>query len=280
MNVHLANKQIVAKLLVALSVLFVMSCGGSGTVTDTAPGAGYEIGAAQGESVDRYSVRLSGAQVLPVVDTRHTGQAEFTIHEQTGQLFGTVVTSLENVSAVHLHEGGAGEAGSVVVSLIASVTGAGNTIFNVPADFVLTDQQMQLYTSGNLYVDIHAGDIALRGQLSAELPALAIGAELDDLQAKLFTPVCSGCHTGSGGSLPAIMDLSSADASYNTLVGVFSIGEPDLLRVSAGDAEESLLIRKFEGTQTIGARMPFRGAKLDADTITAVRQWINSGARR
>lgn len=274
MNIDITNK-----LIVAISVLFVVSCGGS-TVTDTAPGAGFEIGAALSENVDRYTVLLSGSQVLPAVDTRYTGQADFTVDEQTGQLYGTVVTSVENVTAVHLHEGGVGEVGGVVVSLIASATGAGNSTFNVPANFILTQQQRQSYSFGRLYVDIHAGDVVLRGQLSAEPPALAIGAELDDLQAKVFTPLCSGCHFGSGNNLPAIMDLTNADASYSNLVGVYSIGESDLLRVSPGDAEDSLLVRKLEGTQAVGVRMPFRGAKLDADTIAAVRQWINSGAGR
>ena len=137
-----------------------------------------------------------------------------------------------------------------------------------------------MYNNGSLYVDIHAGQVELRGQLSESSLSLTTGSTLADLQAKVFTPVCSGCHTGGGASLPSVMNLSNADASYNSLVGVFSIGEPNLLRVDAGNAAASLLVHKIEGTQTVGSRMPLRGAKLEPEIIDALVQWINAGAQR
>lgn len=274
--IDLINRFSICSVVLLTGSVFLSACGGSGT--DSVPVAGIEIGAARNADSVSYSVQLSGAQVLPAVDTRETGLAEFYLDEITGQLFGTVSTSIQTSSEVHLHEGSVNEVGGLIVSLVPAVAGSGNSVFNVPANFILTQQQQELYVAGDVYVDVHAGEIQLRGQLSTLQFAPAIGAELSDLQTKLFTPVCSGCHTGTGNSLPAIMDFTSVDATYNSLVGVFSIGEPEMLRVEAGDADSSLLIKKIEGLQTVGARMPFRGARLDAETIAAVRQWIDAGA--
>jgi len=150
----------------------------------------------------------------------------------------------------------------------------------VPADFQFSEQQAALYQNGELYVDIHAGDIELRAQLSAESQTVAITPALDDLQGKVFTPFCSGCHTGTGSTLPSVMNLTNADATYASLVGVFGIGDSEVIRVEPGSAGSSLLVHKIEGTQRVGSRMPFRGSKLDSDTIAAIRQWIDSGAER
>jgi hypothetical protein len=60
-------------------------------------------------------------------------------------------------------------------------------------------------------------------------------------------------------------------------VSVASV-ETGVLRVAPGNASNSYLIQKLEGTQTSGARMPFGGPFLDAATIAVIRQWIDSGA--
>ena len=251
------------------------SCGSE----TTEPRSLAQIGAAlpaDAGSADIVIVDLNGAQVLPAVDTRHTGRGEFSVDQQTGQLFGTVTTSVDLVQSVQVDEGRVGEAGSVVTELVA----AGDSTFIVPANTLLNASQLQQYAAGNLYVDLHAADVELRGQLSLEPPAVTVASELEDLQTKVLTPICSGCHTGTGSSLPSVMNLSTSDASYLNLVGVYSIGENDLLRVDPSNVDESLLIRKLEGTQTVGARMPFRGAMLEPETIAAFRQWFANGAPR
>ena len=276
-------------LCAAIAAAVLQSCDGV-AVNEATPGAAIERGAVPeiaaglADSNSRYTVELSGSQVLPAVDTRHTGLAEFAIDASTGQLFGTVTTSLttgvDGEIEVNLREGGPGEAGGIVVRLIENSAGAGNNVFDVPPNTILTASQIAMYNNGSLYVDVHAGQVGLRGQLSDLPPAVNTDSTLADLQAKVFTPVCSGCHTGGGESLPSVMNLSSVDASYNSLVGVFSIGEPDLLRVDPGNFVDSLLIRKVEGTQSAGSRMPFRGAKLPTETIDALVQWISAGAHR
>lgn len=108
--------------------------------------------------------------------------------------------------------------------------------------------------------------------LASSAPTLA------QLQADIFTPRCSGCHNGSGGALPGSMNLSSATATFNALVNVASQEAPSLKRVLAGNPDNSYIVQKLEGTQSVGARMPFGGPFLDQATINQVRDWIQAGA--
>jgi hypothetical protein len=129
-----------------------------------------------------------------------------------------------------------------------------------------------------------SGDGAAGGDFEA-LFSVAAPAEmsptLDDIQASVFTPICSVCHTGPvGGTLPSGMDLTSADASFANLVGVPSLQVPELSRVAAGDPDNSYLIQKLEGTAAEGAQMPFGGAPLEQAVIDGIRQWIADGAER
>ena len=106
-----------------------------------------------------------------------------------------------------------------------------------------------------------------------------IGPTLDQIQAVVFTPTCAtaGCHTGpTGNSLPSGMDLTSANASFNSLVGVSSLQQPAILRVAAGDPDNSYLVMKLEGNA--GSLMPFGGPALDPSVIAEIRQWITDGA--
>jgi hypothetical protein len=102
---------------------------------------------------------------------------------------------------------------------------------------------------------------------------------LTQIQNEVFTPICSACHTGpTSNILPSGMNLSSAGDSFAALVGVTSIQVPALDRVEPGNPDDSYLIRKLEGTQSVGMRMPQGGPFLDQDTIDTIRQWISDGA--
>lgn len=124
------------------------------------------------------------------------------------------------------------------------------------------------------------GDFVATFSLTTASPA----PTLDDIQANVFSITCatSGCHTGpTSGTLPSGMDLTSADASFASLVGIASIEVPALSRVTAGDPDNSYIIQKLEGTAAVGGRMPAGGAPpLDQAVINDVRQWIADGAIR
>jgi uncharacterized protein (TIGR03118 family) len=108
---------------------------------------------------------------------------------------------------------------------------------------------------------------------------VAAAPTLAQLQTTIFTPRCSGCHTGGGGTLPTSMNLASAAGTYAALVNVTSQEAGSLKRVLPGDPSSSYLVRKLEGTAGIvGERMPFGGPYLDQPTINQVRDWIQAGA--
>jgi hypothetical protein len=129
-----------------------------------------------------------------------------------------------------------------------------------------------------------SGDGAAGGDFEALFSVAApaeMGPTLDDIQASVFTPICSACHTGPmGDTLPGGMDLTGADASFASLVGVPSVQVPELSRVAAGDPDNSYLIHKLEGTAAEGEQMPFGGTPLEQAVIDDIRQWIADGAER
>lgn len=128
-----------------------------------------------------------------------------------------------------------------------------------------------------------SGDGTEGGDFVAGFEVQGLQPSLASMQNNLFTPTCSvaGCHSGPPGpNLPAGMDLSTADASFSSLVNIASFQVPTTLRVAAGDAGNSYLIHKLEGTAAVGARMPLGGPFLDQATIDIVRLWIDNGARR
>jgi hypothetical protein len=149
----------------------------------------------------------------------------------------------------------------------------------------VTAEQLDAFEQNQWYVDVHTAglpDGAVRGQIVANAsapPAPPAATTLTELQASVFGPICSGCHSGVGTSLPGVMNLSNAAASFSALVGVASIEQTALDRVSPGNAENSYLVHKIEGAPSItGGRMPLGGTPLDQETIDRVRSWIDAGA--
>ena len=108
-------------------------------------------------------------------------------------------------------------------------------------------------------------------------------ASLAWVQANVFdVNGCSAatCHAGDNVSTLEDLDLTSEQASYDSLVGVDS-SQSDGVLVVESDAGSSYLINKMTGVDMapmtqlmpIGATTPLCDAKLDG-----VRAWINAGA--
>jgi hypothetical protein len=126
-----------------------------------------------------------------------------------------------------------------------------------------------------------SGDGTPGGDFEATFTVSSLQPTLQSIQDNVFTPTCStsGCHSGPASStLPSGMDLTDANASFDSLVGVASLEMPGLQRVEAGDPDGSYLIQKLEGTASEGARMPFGGPFLKPGIIDVIRQWIADGA--
>jgi hypothetical protein len=104
----------------------------------------------------------------------------------------------------------------------------------------------------------------------------AITADFKSIQDNVLTPICSQCHIGA--SAPEGLQLDAAH-SYNLLVGVPSVEQPDLLRVKPGDPDDSYMVHKIDGAPGIdGGQMPLGEPPLPQATIDAIRQWIANGA--
>ncbi len=125
-----------------------------------------------------------------------------------------------------------------------------------------------------------SGDGTAGGDFSARFVVANPPPTLLSLQTTVFGPRCSGCHNGATpGMLPGAMDLTSATATFGSVVGVASLEAPALQRVKAADPDNSYLVQKIEGAATIvGDRMPVGGPFLDQPTIDAIRLWISAGA--
>ncbi len=77
--------------------------------------------------------------------------------------------------------------------------------------------------------------------------------------------------------MAAQLDLR-AEAAYSALVGVTATTEP-IVRVIPGDPDNSYLVMKLEGRQSVGVRMPLGFAPLDDIDLTNIRNWIAQGAK-
>jgi hypothetical protein len=90
---------------------------------------------------------------------------------------------------------------------------------------------------------------------------------------------CVACHTNVGRNPAGGLNLLP-DLSYAALVNVASLTNPGRTRVVPGDPDNSILVRKLEGTPgTTGQRMPIGGPPyLTEGQMLIIRRWIQEGA--
>ena len=87
----------------------------------------------------------------------------------------------------------------------------------------------------------------------------------------IFDRSCISCHPSSGN-----LDLTSGN-SYSQLVNVAASGYSGK-RVIPGDAENSILYKKIDGSEVYGSNMPL-GSSLSDVEIETIEQWIEEGAK-
>jgi hypothetical protein len=243
--------------------------------------AGEIRGQLQPENIGVVFSAMSQEQVVPPAPDAASGTIATTIDTAASTATVHAITSvLVEPSAAHVHIADAGaNATDALFDLAQSDTDPNHWLIERQD---VTAEQLDAFEANQWYVDVHTAglpDGAVRGQIAANAPTPPTATTLTELQGSVFGPICSGCHTGSGDSLPGVMNLSTAAASFSSLVGVASIQQSTLDRVSAGDAENSYLVHKIEGASTItGQQMPLGGPPLDQETIDRVRSWIDAGA--
>jgi hypothetical protein len=120
-------------------------------------------------TAEEIKLTLSGGMEVPSVATMATGSGSIVVNPD-GTLSGGIATTGIDATAAHIHVGKAGVNGPVAVGLIKS----GGDAWRVPEGAKLDASQLQAYTEGALYVNVHsaahkAGEI--RGQL---MPAILL----------------------------------------------------------------------------------------------------------
>ena len=186
-------------------------------------------------------------------------------------------------------------------SLVVPAANTRSVVFELPTNAPADDEyRLSIRASGpSLLLDLSGN--ALDGEFSGSFPSgdgveggdfvatfdvsppVPPEATLDAIQDSVFSVSCafSGCHSGpTGDRLPTGLDLTSADASFQSLVGVASLQQPAILRVAAGDPDGSYLIQKLEDTAASGQQMPFGADPLAPEVIANIRLWIANGANR
>jgi mono/diheme cytochrome c family protein len=224
---------------------------------------------------------LNGDAVVPPVVSAAGGVAATTVDSAAQTVTVHVNTDgVSDASEAHVHRGSDDENNAdAFLTLEKDPVDADHWSIELQP---VTAADIAEFESNGWYVDVHTPanpDGELRGQIAPNPEPSPPAATLAELQSSVFTPTCATCHTGGGSVLPASMNLSSAADTHAALVGVASIGRPALLRVAAGDSENSYLIHKLEGQPGIdGDRMPLGGPFLSDATIDRVRSWIDAGA--
>lgn len=104
-----------------------------------------------------------------------------------------------------------------------------------------------------------------------------------------LAPSCASCHSANGAYKQLVIDFTSKDTAYATLVNKMSVtGSGGMCAgktlVKPMDCEGSLLYTKIKyasgAPQLCGSPMPFGGAMLSADIVQAVCDWITAGAKQ
>jgi CHRD domain/Bacterial Ig domain len=244
-------------------------------VHNAAAPAGLIRGQILPPNVQMLITHLTGSQEVPAVTTTASARATTTVNLTTSRLTTHVnTTGLSTSTDAHIHTGARAVAGAVAIALTLDVTTQRWSAANV----LLTAAQLSAWRNGTLYVNVHTpanptGEV--RGQL--ELAGVT-PLQFADIQLRVLNSSCalSGCHAGA--TPAAGLNMEAANA-YANLVGAASVEQPTLRRIAPGEAPNSYLARKIEGTPGItGNRMPLGRAPLPQYVIDGIKAWINAGA--
>jgi hypothetical protein len=124
-------------------------CIGAGSLALMLAGCG-SMPSWMGGGGEAVHVDLGGSQEVPAVDVDGTGTGTITVASD-GSVSGSVTTTgVEGIMA-HIHEGGIGKNGPVIIPLAQTAPG----VWSVPKGAKLTDAQMAAFKKGDLYVNVH-----------------------------------------------------------------------------------------------------------------------------
>ena len=107
---------------------------------------------------------MSAAQEVPSNASTATGVGTLVVDPATRAVSGGITLTGMTATAAHIHTGALGINGPVAIGL----TNAGGGVWNIPANTVLTAEQLKSFKQGNLYFNAHSASFPageIRGQL-------------------------------------------------------------------------------------------------------------------
>ena len=107
---------------------------------------------------------LNAAQEVPSNTSTATGVGTLVVDPATRAVSGGITLTGMTATAAHIHTGALGINGPVAIGL----TNAGGGVWNIPANTVLTAEQLKSFKQGNLYFNAHSASFPageIRGQL-------------------------------------------------------------------------------------------------------------------
>ncbi len=214
--------------------------------------------------------RIDVGSTPPVLDAPPV----VTLTVPTGSLSGTVALGATVVDPINLAK----------VDFFAGATLIGTATaspYSVMWDTTTVADGQVMITATATDVDANVGSSAATTVTVANAGPAPV--TLTQLQTQIFTPICSGCHSGVGSTLPGVQNLT-AGHTFASVVNVPSLEQGTLDRIKPNDPDNSYLIQKIEGSAGItGSRMPLGcggvgNPCLDQATIDMVKAWVSQGA--
>ena len=128
------------------------------------------------EDLEIFTATLSGGNEVPPVTTSATGTATFTLLDGGMLSYEIVLQSVSNVTAAHIHDGGAGVNGPILVGLYAGPVTGGVSGVLVADTVAVADSVLTRMRNGSAYVNVHtegnpAGEVRGQIQPSAVQPS-------------------------------------------------------------------------------------------------------------
>ena len=101
---------------------------------------------------DGMSLKLTGAEEVPPVQTKATGRGTVSVASDRSVSGKFKLEDGAQMTAAHIHEGAPGANGPVIITLRK----VADNEWEVPAGAKLTDGQYESYKAGRLYVNFHS----------------------------------------------------------------------------------------------------------------------------
>lgn len=149
------------------------------------------------------AVAMTPAQMFPAPMSHASGRADLTVKLDTGAAHGTVKLAGVSATAVTINEGFAGATGPALIRL--TPTGGNASEWEVPANALLTSEQLTALSQGKLYV-LATSAANPRGEIRGQITPENIAVTFSTMAP---VPQARSLGTAAGGVVATTVDKSA-----------------------------------------------------------------------